>query len=265
LHFTCGSMVSSANNHPTIMKGVILAGGMATRLHPLTLVTNKHLLPVYNKPVIYYAIEKLVSAGVDRIMIVTSPHHVNDFVSLLGSGQNFISKKTGKQIQIVYGIQNKASGIADGLYIAKDYIGNENCILYLGDNILEDDISKQVKEFKSGASVFLKEVHDPQRFGVAEVDKNGKILNIEEKPQNPKSNLAVVGVYIYDNTVFKKMIGQKPSARGEFEITYVNQKYIKEKKMKAVFLKKKWIDIGTFNSLVEASNYMKEKHEKNNG
>ena len=245
------------------MKAVILAGGSATRLHPLTLVTNKHLLPVYNKPVIYYAIEKLVSAGIDRIMIVTSPHHINDFINLLGSGQNFKSLNNGKQIQIVYGIQNTPSGIADGLYIAKDYIGNENCVLYLGDNILEDDLSKHIKSFRSGALVFLKEVRDPERFGVAEIDNKMRVTNIVEKPKSPKSNLAVVGVYIYDNTVFKKMLGQKVSARGEFEITYVNNKYIKEKKLQSVVLKKDWFDVGTFDSLLETSNYMRQKNDKN--
>ena len=191
-----------------------MAGGDGTRLHPLTLVTNKHLLPVYNKPVIYYAIEKLVSAGIDRMMMVTSPRQVEHFVNLLGSGQNFISKNTGKQIQIVYGIQNGPSGIADGLYIAKDYIGKDNCVLYLGDNILEDDISEHVANFKGGATVFLKEAEDPRRFGVATVNAAGHVLAIDEKPKNPKSNLAVVGVYIYDNSVFDKMVGQPVSERG---------------------------------------------------
>ena len=178
------------------MKGVILAGGEGTRLRPLTLVTNKHLLPIYDKPVIYYAIEKLVEAGIDRIMIVTSPKQVEDFVNLLGSGQNFISKNTGKQVQIVYGIQNRPSGIADGLYIAKDYVGADDCVLYLGDNILEDDISEHIENFKSGALVFLKEVKDPERFGIATLDEKGHVLEIVEKPSNPKSILAVVGLYV---------------------------------------------------------------------
>lgn len=245
------------------MKGVILAGGRATRLYPLTLVTNKHLLPVYNKPVIYYAIEKLVSAGIDRIMIVTSPNHIEGFVGLLGSGQSFISKKNGKQIQIVYGIQDNPTGIADGLYIAKDYIGDDNCVLYLGDNIFEDDISQYIKNFKGGALIFLKDVPDPERFGIAAVDKKGKVIDIEEKPKKPKTNLAVTGIYIYDNSVYKKMTGQPKSARGEYEITYVNNIYIREGKMKAAILKKEWFDIGTIDSLMQASNYMKNKNEKN--
>ncbi len=244
------------------MKGIILAGGKATRMYPLTLVTNKHLLPVYNKPVIYYAIEKMVQSGIDRIMIVTSPEHVENFVSLLGSGQNFVSKKSGKQIQIVYGIQNKASGLADGLYIAKDYIGKDKCLMLLGDNIIEEDISKHVRKFRDGALIFLKKVSDPERFGVATLDRRGLVTEVEEKPLKPKSDLAVIGLYVFDNSVFKKLIGQKPSARGEYEITYPINKYIKEKKLKAVILKKKYFDIGTFDSLMEAAEYMR-KHAGN--
>lgn len=243
------------------MKGVILAGGEGTRLRPLTLVTNKHLLPVYNKPVIYYAIEKLVEADVDRIMIVTSPKQIDDFVNLLGSGQNFISKKTGKQVQIVYGIQNRPSGIADGLYIAKDYIGNDDCVLYLGDNIVEDDIGAHIANFKGGALVFLKQVPDPERFGIASLDEKGTVLEIEEKPADPKSDLAVVGVYVYDNTVFHKMIDQPASARGEYEITYLNNKYIEEGTLRAVRLEKDWFDVGSVDALLEANNFMQKKNK----
>lgn len=247
-----------------VMKGIILAGGKATRLYPLTRVTNKHLLPIYNKPVIYYAVEKLVNSGIDKIMIVTSPEHMSNFVDLLGSGQDFISKKTGKQIQIVYGIQNKPSGLSDGLYIAKDYIGNDSCVLLLGDNIIEDDITTHVKNFKDGALIFLKKVNDPKRFGIATIDKKGIVTEVREKPSKPKSDLAVIGLYIYDNTVFEKLLNQKPSARGEFEITYPINKYIKEKKLKAVILKKKWFDVGTFDSLLEAGKYMRDSHNKAN-
>ena len=241
------------------MKGVILAGGEGTRLRPLTLVTNKHLLPVYNKPVIYYAIEKFVEAGIDRIMIVTSPRQIEDFVNLLGSGQNFTSKKTGKQIQIVYGIQNRPSGIADGLYIAKDYVGQDDCVLYLGDNIFEDDLSAHIQNFEGGALVFLKEVKDPQRFGDATIDKDGRVVEIEEKPAAPKSNLAVTGVYVYDNTVFDKMVDQPTSERGEYEITYVNNKYVEAGTLRAVNLKKDWFDIGSVDALLEANNFMQKK------
>jgi len=245
------------------MKGVILAGGFGTRLHPVTKVTNKHLLPVFNKPVIYYGIEKLVEAGIDKIMIVTNPQFIEGFVNLLGSGQDFISQKTGKQIQIVYGIQNEPSGIAQGLWIAKDYVGSDNCVLYLGDNIFEDDISEYIKQFKDGAAVFLKEVENPQRFGVTVIDSDNKVIEIEEKPQNPKSNFAVTGLYIYDNTVFDKMIGQPKSERGEYEITYINNLYIKEGQLKAVKLKKEWFDVGTFESLLAASKFYATKSKTN--
>jgi glucose-1-phosphate thymidylyltransferase len=246
--------------NPVNMKAVILAGGSATRLRPLTVVTNKHLLPVYDKPVIYYTIEKLVRAGISRIMIVTSPHHIQDFVSLLGSGQNFKIKSGNKQIQIVYAIQNEPKGIAQGLYIAKDYIGNDDCILCLGDNIIEDDIDEHIRNFRGGASIFLKKVDDPERFGIATVDKSGRVLSVEEKPKKPKSDLAIVGMYIYDNTVFEKMAGQPTSARGELEITYLNNKFLEEGKLRAAVLKKEWFDIGTFDSLLQAGNFMKKKH-----
>lgn len=244
------------------MKGVILAGGRATRLYPLTLVTNKHLLPIYDKPVIYYAVENLVNAGIDKIMIVTSPHHLDHFVQLLGSGQNFISQNTGKQVQIVYGIQNEPSGIADGLYVAKDYVGTDNCIVHLGDNLFEDDIRDHVKNFKDGALVFLKSVKDAKRFGVASIDKKGRITKIVEKPKKPASDLAVTGLYIYDNTVFEKMVGQPKSDRGEYEITYISNKYIEENKLRAVILKKNWFDIGTFDSLLKASVFQKKQRSK---
>jgi len=241
------------------MKGIILAGGSGTRLAPFTHITNKHLLPIYDKPVIYYAVEKLVSSGIDHIMIVTPPEYQHHFVQIVGSGQNFISPKTGKRIQIVYGIQDKPSGIADGLYIAKEYIGNDNCALYLGDNIIEDDISEHIERFTNGALVFLKEVKDPERFGVATLDENNNIIEIEEKPKNPKSNKAVTGIYLYDNTVFKKMIGQQKSGRGEYEITDINNKYVEEGALRAVNLEKNWFDIGTMDSLLEAGKFMQQK------
>jgi glucose-1-phosphate thymidylyltransferase len=243
------------------MKGVILAGGSGTRLHPLTKITNKHLLPLYNKPVIFHAVEKLVNADVDKIMIVVSPGYLDDFASVLGSGQDFKSKTTGHQVQIVYGIQNEPRGIAEGLWIAKDFIGEDNVVLHLGDNIIEDDIREHVANFKSGAKVFLKPVHDPHRFGVAHLDKDNKVTEIIEKPKEPKSDLAVVGLYIYDNSVFKKLIGQPLSDRGEYEITWLNNKFIKEGTLEAASIKGVWFDIGTFDSLLAASLYMKEKHD----
>ena len=243
----------------TTMKGVILAGGSGTRLQPLTLGINKHVLPVYDKPVIYYAIEKLITAGVEKIMIVTSPQHIDTFVQLLGSGQRFLPKNSAaKQVQIVYGIQNEPNGIAYGLYIAKEYVGNDNCILYLGDNIFMDDLSPTIRSFKGGATVFLKKVPDPERFGVATLDRAGRVLAIEEKPKVPKSRLAVTGVYLYDPSVFKKMIGQPKSDRGEYEITYINNKFIEENTLKAHILQKEWFDIGTIDSLHAASTFIKK-------
>jgi len=243
------------------MKAVILAGGTGTRLQPLTLPTNKHLLPLYDRPVIYHAIEKLVAAGIYKIMVVTSPHHIDSFVKLLGSGQDF-KRPDGKQTQIVYGIQNEPNGIAYGLYIARDYIADDNCVLYLGDNIIEDDISSHIQNFTSGAHVFLKEVDDPWRFGIATVKKDN-VIRIDEKPKNPKSRKAVVGLYIYDNTVFDKMPSET-SARGEYEITHINNEYAKEGTLRASELKKPWFDVGTIDSLHAASLYMhnKSKHYK---
>ena len=243
------------------MKAVILAGGAGTRLRPLTLATNKHLLPVYDKPVIYYAIEKIVAAGIYKIMVVTSGEHIADFIKLLGSGQEF-SRPQGGQVQIVYGIQNEPNGIAYGLYIARDYVGTDDCLLFLGDNIFEDDLTPHIKSFRDGARVFLKNVPDPQRFGIATVNKKGTVTAIEEKPEKPTSDLAVTGLYLFDSTVFDKMVDQPKSARGEYEITYINNKYVKEGKLEAVLLEKEWFDVGTVDSLLAASMHMQEKERR---
>jgi glucose-1-phosphate thymidylyltransferase len=248
-----------------IRKAVILAGGSGTRLNPITKATNKHLLPVYNKPAIYHAIEKLVEAGITRIMIVTGPEQLDDFARVCGSGQYWKPRFTDeKQIQITYGIQNEPNGIAQGLYIAKDYVNDEPCVLYLGDNYIEDDLGPYLKHFEGGATVFLKEVPDPERFGVATIGKDGTVTKIDEKPTKPKSALAVTGIYAYDETVFAKMADQKPSKRGEYEITYVNNKYIKEGRLRAVTLKKEWFDIGTYDSLLAVANHVQKKHKKAN-
>lgn len=240
------------------MKGVILAGGSGTRLAPLTLATNKHLLPLYDRPIIYYSIEKLVHAGIARIMIVTSGTHIEDFIKLLGSGQNF-RMPDGRQLQIVYGIQNEPRGISEGLHIAEDYVGGDNCVLLLGDNIFEDDLTSHIRDFKGGATIFLKKVSDPHRFGIAEFDKQGRVVNIEEKPKKPKSNYAVTGCYLYDPSVFNKMLDNKLSARGEFEISHVNNKYAKEGMLASVLLKKPWFDVGTFDSLLDASLHISKR------
>lgn len=239
------------------MKGIILAGGFGTRLHSITKVTNKHLLPVYNKPMIFYPIEAMVRAGINRICIVTNPSHVDDFVQLLGSGGGFKDRR-GKRVQIVYAIQDKPTGIADGLWIARDYVGTESCLMILGDNIVLDDLTPHVQGFQGGAVIFLKEVPDPHRYGIAEVDKRGKVSSVEEKPENPKSNLAITGIYMYDNTCFQKCIRQPKSERGEYEITYINNLYLKEGKLHAVRLKKPWFDAGTVDSLLKTSIFMRK-------
>ncbi len=241
------------------MKGIIAAGGKGTRLEPLTSATNKHLLSVYDKPVIYYAISTLVNAGIDEILIITNPHHINDYVKLLGSGKDFISLNTGHQIQIMYAIQNEPLGIGHNLAMARGFIGNDSCIFHLGDNIFLDNIKPHVDSFTEGAKVFLKEVSDPERFGVAELDDKSNVVWIEEKPKEPKSAYAVTGLYIYDNSIVQKTIGQQKSDRGEYEITSINNMYAKEGTLKAAILEKEWFDTGTFDSLLDAALFMREQ------
>lgn len=235
------------------MKGIILAGGKGTRLYPLTKVTNKHLLPIYNKPMIYYPLETLKSAGIKDILVVSGRPHVGDFLKLLGSGREF-------GVRISYEIQEDELGIADALSLAENFADGEKVVVILGDNVFEDDISSAVKDFKkqkNGAVVFLKKVKDAHRFGVAEV-QNGKIVNIEEKPKKPKSDLAVTGLYMYDSTVFNYIKTLSPSDRGEFEITDVNNFYIKKGNMKYGIIKGNWTDAGTFESLFRASELVRK-------
>ena len=239
------------------MKGVVLAGGNGTRLYPLTKVTNKHLLPVYNKPMIHYPIDRLVSAGITDIIIVTGKENAGNFMNLLGSGKEFGAR-------FHYTLQDEAGGIAHALSLVQGFVKDDSMTVILGDNIILDDISEHVKTFKSGARIFLKEVKDPQRFGVPEFDENNKIKRIEEKPKEPKSNYAVTGVYQYDSTVFDKISRLKPSARGELEITDVNNLYLEEGKLSHAFLKEPWLDAGTFESLLEASNILRERLNKSN-
>jgi len=232
------------------MKGIILAGGTGSRLFPLTKVTNKHLLPVYNKPMIYYPLETLKEAGIDNILIVSGKGHAGHFLELLGDG-----RKLG--VHLSYAVQEEPGGIAQALGLAEDFSDNEKVVVILGDNILEDDISKAVQDFEKqekGAKIFLKEVDNPQSFGVAEIDGD-RIVSIIEKPKKPKSNLAVVGVYMYDDSVFKVIKSLKPSTRGELEVTDVNSYYVKEGIMTFEILKGWWGDGGeSFDSLLRASN-----------
>lgn len=237
------------------MKGIILAGGNGTRLHPLTKVTNKHLLPVYNKPMIFYPIETLVKAGIKDIIIITGKEHAGSFMSLLGSGKEFNAKFS-------YALQDEAGGIAQAIGLAEHFVHNEPVTVILGDNIVLDDISEEVKTFKEGGRIFLKEVKDPERFGVP-VFENDKIIRIEEKPKQPKSKHAVTGVYLYDSTVFDKIRTLKPSQRGELEVTDLNNLYLQEGKLSFSFLKSQWLDAGTPDSLLEASNILREITKSN--
>lgn len=230
------------------MKGVILAGGTGSRLLPLTRVTNKHLLPVGRYPMIFYPIYKLKQAGIYEILIVTGREHMGDVIELLGSGRDF-------GVEFTYKVQDEAGGIAQALGLARHFVGNDNCVVILGDNIFEDDITPYVNNYKNqeeGAKILLKEVLDPHRFGVPEI-KDGKILRIEEKPKNPKSNFAVTGIYMYDPEVFEIIKTLKPSARGELEITDVNNTYLEKGKLTYDTLKGWWTDAGTPESLFRAS------------
>lgn len=232
------------------MKGVILAGGYGTRLLPLTRVTNKHLLPVYDKPMIYYPIQCLVNAGIEDIMIVTGGNKAGDFLELLGNGKEF------GLAELHYTYQQGAGGIAAALALTEDFADGDKVVVALGDNIIQGNIRKAVADFftqRKGAKILLKEVADPQRFGVAQIDENGKVISIEEKPRQPKSNLAVVGIYMYDSQVFDIISGLKPSARGELEITDVNNAYIKQGTMTSEILQGWWTDAGTIQSLYRAT------------
>ena len=231
------------------MKGVILAGGLGFRLSPLTKVTNKHLLPIYDKPMIYYPIETLVRSGIDDILIVTGGKNAGDFLRLIGNGKEFGLR------HINYTYQEGEGGIAEALDLAEYFIDNDKVIVVLGDNILEKDIKQYVDEFKeqkSGAKILLKEVVDPQRFGVAEVEDE-KVIGIVEKPQVPKTNYAVIGIYMYDSRVFDIIKTLNPSDRGELEITDVNNAYIRLKEMSYNILDGWWTDAGTFESLYNAN------------
>lgn len=237
------------------MKGIILAGGLGTRLYPLTKVTNKHLLPVYNKPMIFYPIETLVAAGITEIMVVTGGPHCGHFLSILKNGHELGIK------HLEYAYQENEGGIADALSLAREFAEGDSVAVILGDNTSDADISQAVREFREGALIFLKEVTDPQRFGIATFDPvdKSKIIKITEKPQNPDSKWAVTGVYIYDNQVFDFIDQIKPSARGELEITDVNNKYVEKGQLAWSELKGYWWDAGTFDTLLEANNYWAKK------
>jgi len=236
------------------LKGVILAGGTGSRLMPLTKVTNKHLLPVGQKPMIYYPIEKLTSIGIEEILIVTGVEHMGDVVSLLGSGKDFGCRFT-------YKVQDEAGGIAQALALAEDFAHGQLLVVILGDNIFEGDLKEYADKFisqKTGARLLLKHVQHPQRFGVAEI-LDGKVIGIEEKPKKPKSDYAITGIYFYDASVFDIIRTLKPSARGELEITDVNNAYIAKGQMAYDILEGWWTDAGTFESLIRANELVIEE------
>jgi len=239
------------------MKGIVLAGGTGSRLYPLTKITNKHLLPIYDKPMIYYPIQTLVDAGIRDILIVTGGKNAGDFLRLLANGKHFGLKHIG------YTYQEGEGGIADALALAEHFADGDQICVILGDNIIEGSIRGAADEFRqqpAGARILLKRVADAQRFGVAEI-ADGRIVNIEEKPKRPKSNFAVTGIYMYDSTVFDKIKTLVPSGRGELEITDVNNAYIREKTMTFSFLEGWWTDAGTFDSLLRAGSLVAKSRQ----
>jgi len=232
------------------MKGIVLAGGTGSRLFPITRVTNKHLLPVYDKPMVYYPIQTLVNAGIREILLVTGGKNAGEFLRLLGNGRDFGLK------HINYTYQEGEGGIAEALGLAEHFADGEPICVILGDNIIENNIHNAVANFKKqkeGAKILLKEVADAERFGVAEI-RGDRVVGIEEKPRNPKSNFAVIGIYLYDATVFQKIRKLKPSGRGELEITDVNNFYVEEGTLTYEILQGWWTDAGTFDSLLRANN-----------
>lgn len=246
------------------MKGIILAGGNGTRLAPLTKIINKHLLPVGPYPMIYWPIQKFKEAGIIDILIVTNPKELNSFIDFLGFGEEY-------GVKLTYKIQQSAKGIADGVYLAKDFVDKEKFIVCLGDNIYRDSLKPYIKSFKNqkgGAKVLLKEVPDPHRYGIALLNKGRNIItSIEEKSSSPITNYCVIGVYMYDEKVFDYIEKLIPSKRGEFEITDVNNMYIKENKLTYDFLQHWWIDAGTHEALFQANSLVyqdiKKEREKN--
>lgn len=237
------------------MKGVILAGGLGTRLYPLTHVTNKHLLPIYNKPMVFYPIDTLVRGGIDEILIVVGGPHCGHFLSVLKNGREL----GVKHLEFAY--QESEGGIADALSLAEDFADGDSVAVILGDNTTDADISLDIKNFQKGAKIFIQEVSDPERFGVPTFDPSdeSKIIKITEKPPKPDTNFAVTGLYIYDNQVFEYIKKIKPSERGELEITDVNNFYAQSASLSWAKLEGFWRDAGTFDTLMEANNFWSGK------
>lgn len=239
------------------MKGIILAGGHATRLRPLTKMTSKQLLPVYNKPMIYYPLYTLLNAGIKEILIIIAPDYAGQFLNLLGSGKEF-----GDDVKLTYEIQDSPRGLADAFIVGENFIGDDSVTMILGDNIFEHDFTDDIKSFEKGGRIFAIEVPDPERFGVVEFDENQKVLSIEEKPNNPKSNFAIPGLYIFDNRVIEFAKNVVPSERGEIEITSLHNAYLELGELDVRQVKGKWFDAGTFDSLLAASNFIQSKEQE---
>lgn len=238
------------------MKGIILSGGTGTRLHPLTKVTSKQLLPIYNRPMIYYPLNTLIKAGIKEILIIVAPEKAGEYLNLLGSGKQF-------GVNFTYEIQDKPRGIPEAYIIAENFLADgDDVVMVLGDNIFEQDITEHIKSFKKGARIFAKEVKDPERFGVVEFDKKHKALSITEKPKKPKSNFAIPGLYICDSRVVKVAKSLKPSKRNELEITDVLKYYLKLQELDVKTIEGEWVDAGTIDSLLQANILAKEKLHK---
>ncbi len=234
------------------MRGIILSGGSGTRLRPLTKITSKQLLPIYNRPMIYYPLNTLIKAGIKEILIIVAPERAGDYLNLLGSGKEF-------GVKFTYEIQDKPEGLAQAFIIGENFIDQEDVAMILGDNIFEDDFSEEIRNFKGGAKIFAKQVPDPERFGVVKFDTNMKAEKIIEKPQEFLSNHAVTGLYVYDKRVVQVAKNMKPSARGELEITDVNNWYLEQGELSVAMVVGEWLDAGTFESLLKAQNFAKEK------
>lgn len=234
------------------MRGIILSGGSGTRLRPLTKITSKQLLPIYNKPMIYYPLNTLIQAGIKEILIIVSPERAGDYLNLLGSGKQF-------GVKFTYEIQDKPEGLAQAFLIGEKFIDDESVAMILGDNIFEDDFSQEIKSFERGAKVFAKAVNDPERFGVVKFDKDNRAEKLVEKPQEYLSNFAVTGLYVCDHRVVDIAKNIKPSLRGELEIIDVLNDYLNNGELEVAMVNGEWLDAGTFDSLLRAQNLAKEK------
>lgn len=234
------------------MRGIILSGGSGTRLRPLTKITSKQLLPIYHRPMIYYPLNTLIKAGIKEILIIVAPERAGDYLNLLGSGKDF-------GVRFTYEIQDKPEGLAQAFIIGEKFIGDDDVVMILGDNIFEDDFTEEIKSFSRGAKIFAKKVSDPERFGVVKFDEQKRAEKIVEKPQDYLSDYAVTGLYVYDSRVVEIAKQMKASERGELEITDVNNWFLEKQELTVAEVKGEWLDAGTFDSLLKAQNFAKEK------